>query len=406
MPSFAIHSTPQSSFSLCSAMRCAKCKSCYAETKILAVILDLDGTLLNTEQVTKDVLKDFLLRHGKVLDRKKEDDRLGMTQKESAIAVVKDYELPLSPDQFIREITPMYQEKWAEAKALPGANRLIMHLHKHGLPFALASNSLRKNIDAKICYQQGWKECFSIILGSDQVKSGKPSPDIFLEAANRMGVDAGFCLVIEDSLVGVQAAKAAGMKVVAVPSLQTEADRYFTADSVLHSLLEFHPELWGLPPFEDWVDHALPIEPFNLQGLFRNGTLSEFADDGPSAFPDQVWGVYFGWAEVDMHEIFKVVVGIGWKHCFCTAQRKIQLCLIDGSDDLVCNQKMQLLLVGYIRGFSSEGKTMVDTEILEEDMSIANAALNLPMFAGLKHVPSFSEASLVGSAVCDDKEQG
>ncbi|KAK9284330.1 hypothetical protein L1049_023501 [Liquidambar formosana] len=217
---------------------------------VLAVILDLDGTLLNTEKATKDVLKEFLAKYGKVLDREKEDGMLGMAQKESAIAIVKNYDLPLTPDQFIKEITPFYIEKWPQARALPGANRLIRHLHKHGVPFALASNSLRDNIYAKITPHAGWKEYFSVILGIDQVKSGKPSPDIFLEAAKRMGVDAVRCLVIEDSLVGVRAAKAAGMKVVAVPP-QSEANRASIADSVLHSLLEFQPELWGLPPFED-----------------------------------------------------------------------------------------------------------------------------------------------------------
>ncbi|GMP24945.1 hypothetical protein CsSME_00002033 [Camellia sinensis var. sinensis] len=61
--------------------------------------------------------------------------------------------------------------------------------------------------------------------------------------------------------VGVKAAKATGIKVVVVPSLQNAANQYYIADYVLHSLLEFRPELWGLPPFEDWVDNALPIEP-------------------------------------------------------------------------------------------------------------------------------------------------
>ncbi|KAL7000556.1 hypothetical protein U1Q18_001707, partial [Sarracenia purpurea var. burkii] len=251
IPSKHIFSTHTQSQSPGLPMNNSQFESQNAGTPIFAVIFDLDGTILNTEQSTKGVLGEFLARYGKILDREKEDKRLGMTQKESARAIVKDYELPITPDCFVQEIMPMYQEKWVHAKALPGANRLIHHLHKHQVPFALASNSLRKNIDAKISHQEGWREYFSVILGSDQVKSGKPSPDIFLEAANKMGVDAVHCLVIEDSGIGVKAAKAAGMKVVAVPSLQNADDQYSIADSVLHSLLEFCPELWGLPPFED-----------------------------------------------------------------------------------------------------------------------------------------------------------
>ncbi|GAB2278668.1 hypothetical protein Dimus_013344 [Dionaea muscipula] len=66
--------------------------------------------------------------------------------------------------------------RWEEAKALPDADRLIAHLHK--VPLALASNSLREYIAAKISHHKGWKECFLAILGSDQVKSGKPAPDL------------------------------------------------------------------------------------------------------------------------------------------------------------------------------------------------------------------------------------
>ncbi|KAA8526294.1 hypothetical protein F0562_008503 [Nyssa sinensis] len=381
-----------------------------AGSHISAVILDLDGTILNTEQATKDVLKEFLVKYGKVLDREKEDTRLGVTMRESSIAIVKDYDLPLTPDRFIQEIMPMYREKWAQARALPGANRLIMHLHKHGVPCALASNSLRANIDAKVSHQEGWKESFSVIIGSDQVKSGKPSPDLFLEAANKMGVDAVCCLVIEDSLVGVKAAKAAGMKVVAVPSIQRKLGQFSIADSVLQSLLEFQPELWGLPPFEDWVDNALPVEPFYLRGLYGNGLLilNEFADNGPSALPDQVSGLYFGWAKVDTYEmIFKVVVSIGWDHDCCTSERKIQLCLVDGSDEDICDQQMQLMLVGYIRGLNTKVNTSSNVEIFEEDKFIAAAAaaaaaaLDLPMFVHHTCVPFFSED---GSAASDENE--
>nr|GEX49330.1 bifunctional riboflavin kinase/FMN phosphatase-like [Tanacetum cinerariifolium] len=149
---------------------------------ILAVIFDLDGTLLSTEQVTKDVLKEFLDRYGKVVDMKKENKRIGMVHHESAIAIVKDYDLPVTPQQYSQSLLPMYLEKWPHAKSLPGVNRLLQHLHKHGIQFALASNSIRKNVGVKLSSQKGWEEYFSVILGSDEVKSGKPAPDLFLEA--------------------------------------------------------------------------------------------------------------------------------------------------------------------------------------------------------------------------------
>ncbi|KAL7215859.1 hypothetical protein ACSBR1_027910 [Camellia fascicularis] len=381
-----------------------ECESQNGETHISAVILDLDGTILNTEQTTKGVLGELLARYGKVLDREKEDQRLGMTFKESLVAVVKDYDLPITTDCFSEEITPMYQEKWVHAKALPGANRLIQHLCKHEVPFALASNSMRKNIDTKISHQKGWREYFSVILGSDQVKSGKPSPDLFLEAANKMGVDAVHCLVIEDSMVGVKAARAAGMKVVAVPSLQNAADQYYIADSVLHSLLEFRPELWGLPPFEDWVDNALPIEPLYLKVWYSNGHLHRSADSGESALPDQVFGIYIGWAKFDTDEIFKVVTSIGWDRC-CTRKRKIQIHLLDVSNEQICDGEAQIVLVGYIRELSNEENRVSDIEIPEEDKSIARASLDWPVFGHHTCFSFFPEASFEDdSADSDDNE--
>ncbi|KAL3509145.1 hypothetical protein ACH5RR_028546 [Cinchona calisaya] len=346
-----------------------------ANAQIKAVIFDLDGTLLNTEQVTEGILKEFLARYGKVQDKEKENRRTGMTQKETVSAILKDYDLPLTPEEFTQGIMPLYQGMWLKAKALPGANRLMMHLHKHGVPLALASNSLRTNIDVKISYQQGWKDYFTVILGSDQVKSGKPSPDMFLEAANRMGVQAADCLVIEDSLVGVKAGKAAGMHVVAVPSLQIERDQFSIADSVIHSLLEFQPQLWGFPPFGDWICNALPIEPIYVRGMYCSGLLHELSDDGPF-LPNQVQGLYFGWARTDVQKIVKIVISVAWEHKCCSSRRKIHAVIINGSNEKVYDKEMQLLIVGFIRGSSYMGNAN-KLEILDEDKFIADAALDL-----------------------------
>jgi len=164
------------------------------------VILDLDGTLLNTDSVVSNVVKPFLVKNGKTWDSKKAHKLVGKTPYEAAAVVLEDYGLPYSTEEFLSMITPMFSEQWCNIKPLPGANRLIKHLRSNGVPTALASNSPRSNVEAKISCHQGWKESFTAIVGGDEVEKGKPSPDIFLEAAKRMNTTPSNCLVIEDSL--------------------------------------------------------------------------------------------------------------------------------------------------------------------------------------------------------------
>ncbi|XP_062221916.1 bifunctional riboflavin kinase/FMN phosphatase-like isoform X2 [Phragmites australis] len=288
-----------------------------AAHQVSAVIFDLDGTLLDTERVTRDILNEFLAAYGKVPDAEKEEKRLGQMYKESTTGVIADYGLPLTVEEYSEAMHPLYLRRWQKAKPLPGVKRLVKHLHKNGVPLALASNSIRRNIDHKLAKLEDWGDCFSVILGGDQVPKGKPSPDIFLEAAKRLGVNPSSCLVIEDSLVGVQGAKASGAKVVAVPSLQSQRQLYSIADVVLYSLLDFHPELWGLPPFEDRIQGALPIDPLFSNVQIGNAILNNLhmvlSDDRTYEFiPDQISGIFFGWAKFKVHGFSKVVIGIGW----------------------------------------------------------------------------------------------
>ncbi|CAO2842721.1 unnamed protein product [Amaranthus hypochondriacus] len=166
---------------------------------VSSVILDLDGTLLNTDGVVTDVLRSYLVKYGKQWDGREALKIAGRTPLEASAAVVEAYELPCTTEEFVKEFTPMFSDHWSNIKALPGANRLINHLCAHGIPIALASNSSRSNIEEKIS-SHGWKESFNVIIGGDQVKVGKPSPDIFLEAAKQLNVQPSSCLVIEDSM--------------------------------------------------------------------------------------------------------------------------------------------------------------------------------------------------------------
>ncbi|KAL8192513.1 hypothetical protein R6Q57_027698 [Mikania cordata] len=238
---------------------------------VSCVILDLDGTLVNTDGIVSEVLKVYLVKYQKKWDGREVQKIIGKTPIEAAAAIVEDYGLPLSKEDLLSEISPMFSDQWCKLKALPGAYRLIKYLTGHGVQMALASNSPRDGIEEKISYHPTWKESFTVIVAGDEVKAGKPSPEIFLEAAKRLSIEPSKCLVIEDSLPGVAAAKAADMEVVAVPSLPKQSHLYTAADEVINSLLDLRPEKWGLPPFKDWIDGTLPLEPWHIGGPVIKG---------------------------------------------------------------------------------------------------------------------------------------
>ncbi|KAJ0582643.1 putative riboflavin kinase [Helianthus annuus] len=167
---------------------------------VSCVILDLDGTLVNTDGIVSEVLKVYLVQYEKKWDGREAQKIIGKTPIEAAAAIVEDYGLPMSKEDLLSEISPMFSDQWCKLKALPGAYRLIKHLRGHGVQMALASNSPRDSIEKKISYHPTWKESFAAIIAGDEVKAGKPSPEIFLEAAKRLSVDPSKCLVIEDSL--------------------------------------------------------------------------------------------------------------------------------------------------------------------------------------------------------------
>ncbi|XP_041025641.1 bifunctional riboflavin kinase/FMN phosphatase [Juglans microcarpa x Juglans regia] len=362
------------------------------------VILDLDGTLLNTDALVSEILKGFLGKYGKQWDGREVHKMAGTTPFQAAAAVVEDYELPCTPSQFLSEINPFFSDKWSNIKALPGANRLIKHFSSHGVPLALASNSTRSNIESKISSHQGWKESFSVIIGGDEVASGKPSPEIFLEAAKRLNVDPSSCLVIEDSIPGITAGKAAGMEVVAVPSIPKQSHLYTLADVVINSLLDLQPENWGLPPFQDWIEGTLPIEPWYIGGPVIKGygrgskvlgiPTANLSTEGYSALlSEHPSGVYFGWAGLSTRGVFKMVMSIGWNPYFDNTEKTIEPWLLHDFAEDFYGEELHLVVIGYIRPEANFPSLEGLIAKIHEDRRVAEAALDLPPYSAYREDP-------------------
>ncbi|PIA37873.1 hypothetical protein AQUCO_02900011v1 [Aquilegia coerulea] len=277
-------------------------------------------------------------------------------------------------------------------------------MNDHGVPLALASNSSRSSVNTKISYHQGWRESFSVIIGGDEVRMVKPSPEIFLEAARRMNVEASRCLVIEDSLPGVTAGKAAGMAVVAVPSLPKQSHLYNSADEIVNSLLDLQPEKWGLPPFQDWIEGTLPIEPWYIGGPVIKGygrgskflgipTANLSTEGYSTTLSEHPSGVYFGWAGLLTRGVYKMVMSIGWNPYFNNTEKTIEPWLLHDFDGDFYGEELRLAIVGYIRPETNFPTLERLKEKIHEDGKIAEKALDLPMYMHLKSAPYLTDSS-------------
>jgi len=224
--------------------------------KVTHCIFDMDGLLLDTEQLYTVAYNRIANKYGKTFTWEHKGQTMGLQSHESAIAIVKALELPMAPQELTDQLIPIYEELFPQARLLPGAERLLRHLKENNVPIALATSSTEKSYELKT---QKSKEVFAlfhhrVLGGSDpEVKQGKPSPDIFLVAARRFpdNPDPSTCLVFEDAPNGVQAALNAGMQVVMVPDENLPKSYTEKATLVLNSLTSFEPEKFGLPPFKN-----------------------------------------------------------------------------------------------------------------------------------------------------------
>lgn len=216
------------------------------------VIYDMDGLLLDTEGIYTAVTRQIVGRFGKDYDWSIKQHMIGRPALESARYLVETLELPIPAEQYLAERESLLRERFPMAGAMPGAERLVRHLHAHGVPQAVATSSSETLFRLKTqCHD--WFALFDAIVTGDDpaVKRGKPAPDIFLAAARRLNCEPAACLVFEDAPSGLQAGLAAGMRVIAIPDPNMDRTRYANAHQVLDSLQAFEPERWGLPAYTE-----------------------------------------------------------------------------------------------------------------------------------------------------------
>lgn len=221
--------------------------------KITHVIYDLDGLLLGTETLNAQVNREIARSYGKTFDNEVKSKVNGRSALNSAEVIVEMLDLPLTPETYLEQRNARINKLYCQAQPLPGAVHLTKHLHQHQIPQAVATSSIHRTFELKTNNYQEWFDLFDCIVRGDDpaLEQGKPAPDIFLIAAQRLQAQPEQCLVFEDSLAGMEAALAAGMSVIVVPDPDLDKQLYWRAHQVLNSLTEFEPQLWQLPAYAD-----------------------------------------------------------------------------------------------------------------------------------------------------------
>ena len=211
---------------------------------IEAVVFDLDGVLLDTEEIWDEARRQIADERG---GRWREDAQramMGMSSPEWSRYMHEEVGVPDPPEQITAEVVRRLEELYRKRLPLiPGALDAVRRLAAHR-PLAIASSSNRPLIDLFL-ELTGTAGLFRATVSSEEVERGKPAPDVYLEAARRLEVDPTRCAAIEDSENGIRSAAAAGMKVIAIPnSVFPPSDEALSlAAVVVASLEELQPAL-------------------------------------------------------------------------------------------------------------------------------------------------------------------
>lgn len=212
-------------------------------SKVRALIYDLDGVLLDTEPFYTQVTQEIVSRYGKKFDWSIKSNMIGKPSLESARYLVAALELPIAPEEYLALRAERLEELFRDSPSRPGAERFTREMACRGAVQGVATSSEKRLLEIKISHHREWFSLFrAVVTGDDpRVRRGKPAPDIFLRAAEDLGVDPGDCVVFEDAPSGVEAALAAGMQVVAIPDPAMDRTRYRAVTWIVESFEAIRP---------------------------------------------------------------------------------------------------------------------------------------------------------------------
>lgn len=207
---------------------------------IKAVIFDLDGLLLDTEIVAFKVYEELGRRFSFTLTLPEfMEDFCGRPLRRNVAYCNEKFQLPWELEEAVEEVLRIEKKILDEGvDVMPGARELLVYLKENAYKTAVASSSARER-SIRLLEQHNLVKYFDDFVFGPEVERGKPNPDIFLKAAEKLGIEPESCLVLEDSQAGIQAAYSAGMQVICIPNLKYPTEEYVEkATAVKESLFD------------------------------------------------------------------------------------------------------------------------------------------------------------------------
>ncbi len=210
---------------------------------IRAVIFDMDGVIIDSEPLWEKAERILLARRGLDYDPIYRDKIVGLNQRDSGRLLKETFNLPETIEELLEErigiLLTLFDK---ELELVPNLLTILKGLKKSGFLLALASSSPLRVINF-VLEKFSLNEFFSVVVSGESVELGKPAPDIYLYTANKLGVQPGECIVIEDSINGVKSAKSAGMVCIAIPDKRLNQKEFQIADLVVDRLDEISVEM-------------------------------------------------------------------------------------------------------------------------------------------------------------------
>ena len=209
-----------------------------------AVVFDLDGVIVDSEQVWDEVRELYARESGGVYHGAAARDMMGMSSLEWSRYMAETLRVPGTPEEINAAVVERMLERYGEAPPLiPGAVDAVRRIAARW-PLGIASSSNPELIQV-VLDAAGLHDAIRVVVSSQEVRRGKPAPDVYVEAARRLGMEPHRCAAVEDSQNGIRSAHGAGMRVIAVPNphFRPDDEALAQADVVLSSIVELTPEV-------------------------------------------------------------------------------------------------------------------------------------------------------------------